>query len=174
MYEATQLSGGRQIPAQVFLSLSEAGFNLATSLGEGATVEGIVADHPEILSGEIDNYDKLAAILEEAYGKKKVEAVDIADLEKEVTGLKEQASTVKGLLRDAALQMIEEKEGEIHSHRLTALANLATALTPFLGRKKEWAKQYASEMSENHTLTAQRYKEAVKFAEKLAAELAGE
>jgi hypothetical protein len=175
MYEATQLGNGRQIPAKVFLGLSEAGFNLHSNLGDGVMVEGIVHDHPEILSGEIDDYEKLAEILNMEYGKKKAEdnTDNVVDMEKELAGLKEQATKASGLLKNAAVKVIEEMESEIHSHRLSALASLATALAPFLGKRKEWAKQYSGEISDSRTLTAQRYREAVKFAQSLTAQMAG-
>lgn len=173
-----ELSSEHKIPAQVFLSLCEAGFNLATDLDEQATVPGIVSDHRELLTGKIADYDALAEALIKEYGKQSqttpgaVEEVaamqkEIADLQKHMTG------TMPDSLRKAGETAIAKKQAELHALRVTALAGLAKAVAPFVGQNKTWAENYAKKLKDNQVLTAQRYTEAVKFAKSLAAEMAG-
>jgi hypothetical protein len=151
---------GNGIPAQVFLLLREAGFNLATDLREEATVQGILQDHPELLSGEIPDYDSLAKTLKREYAKKEDDQETIADLQ-------EFMDTSQGAIPRSVLNKAKEK---IHALRMRALTNLCLAVAPFLNKDREWAQDRTKKYADNHEMTRQRYDEAVRFAQSLIQE----
>jgi hypothetical protein len=157
MWETVNANG---VPAQVFLLLREAGFNLATDLREGATVQGIVHDHPKLRTGEISDYDELADTLDKEYGKKDDKQEKITDLQKFV-------ETSEGKVPASVLTSTKEK---IHTLRVRALTSLCVAIAPLVDHDEKWAKKYAKKCADSQALTKQRYEEAVRFAQELIQE----
>ena len=174
-----EVSNEHKIPAQVFLLLCEAGFNLATDLDKQATVAAIVQDHPELCTGDIADYDALVAVydargqlvggLKHNYGKQPASAggsKDIAALEEEVKELgvikeKLNSDTGKKSIQDS----IDLKQEELHGLRVKALTSLARAVAPFLGKDDEWADGYSKAYKDSKKITKQRYADAVKFVQ---------
>lgn len=154
MWETVNANG---IPAQVFLLLREAGFNLAADLREGATVQGILHDYPELSTGEISDYDELADTLDKEYGKKDDKQEKLADLQKFV-------ETSEGKVPASILTSTKEK---IHTLRVRALTNLCVAIAPLVDQDEKWARKYAKNCADSQTLTKQRYEEAVRFAQSI-------
>jgi hypothetical protein len=150
---------GNGITAQVFLLLREAGFNLATDLREEATVRGILQDHPELLGGEIPDYDSLAKTLKKEYGKKEDDQETIADLQKFIAS--------EGTIPRSVLNKAKEK---IHTLRMRALTNLCVAVAPFLNKDREWVQDCTKKYADSYEMTRQRYDEAVRFAQSLIQE----
>lgn len=152
------------IPAQVFLLLCEAGFNLATDLKEGVTVQGIIHDHHELLTGDISDYDQLAVTLEENYGREQKD--------KNVAALQKFAESIRTSMPDSEEKqdVLEGLEKQIHSKRISELKALCLAIRPLLGKTKAWAEDYAKKYADSKALTRQRYEEAVRFAQSLIQE----
>lgn len=162
MWEKVNENG---IPAQVFLLLREAGFNLATDLKEGVTVQGIIHDHHELLTGDISDYDQLAGTLEENYGQGEQKGKNVAALQKF-------ADSISTSMPDSEEKqnVLEGLEKQIHSKRISELKTLCLAIRPLLGKTKVWAEEYAKKYADSKALTRQRYEEAVRFAQSLIQE----
>ncbi|MGB9204709.1 MAG: hypothetical protein WCB94_12170 [Terriglobales bacterium] len=162
MWEITKAHG---IPAQVFLLLCDGGFNLATDVGDQFTVGGILQAHPELLSGENEDYDRLAETLKEDYGQEK-------EQEQSVDALQKFAESIRISMPDSKEKqdVLEGLEKQIHSKRISALKGLCLAIGALLGKPKAWAEDYTKKYADSRALTRQRYEEAVRFAQSLIQE----
>jgi hypothetical protein len=156
----------------VFVILSEAGFNLARDLNDESLPAGIFADKPDLKSVEYllglskEDTKKLIEELHKGYGKEEAQPVSISALKSEVDRMKATLSESKDEDFKSYLQnQIKEKTKTMHSKMVIAMSGLAKAVAVLLGKEEDWADSYIDETKKSGSLTEQRYQEAVKFAE---------
>lgn len=161
-----------KIEPDVFIILSEAGFNLARDLNKDTLPSGIFADNPDLKSVEYllglskEDTKKLVEQLLKDYGKEEAQPVSIETLQSDVDRLTTTRSESKDEDFKTFLQsQIEEKKKTMHNKMLWSLHNLANAVGSLLGKSEGWADRYLDETKISGVLTEQRYQEAVKFAE---------
>jgi hypothetical protein len=160
------------IEPDVFIILSEAGFNLARDLNEDTLPSGIFADNPDLKSVEYllglskEDTKTLVEQLLKDYGKQEAQPVSVETLQSDIGRLQETQSTSKDEDFKSFLEkQIEEKKKTMHNKMLWSLRNLANAVGSLLGKSEEWADRYLDETKISGVLTEQRYQEARKFAE---------
>jgi hypothetical protein len=160
------------IEPDVFIILSEAGFNLARDLNADSLPAGIFADNPDLKSVDYllglskEETKTLVTKLLADYGKEDAQSISVATIQSDIDRLTTAKSGSKDEEFKSFLQsQIDGKAKVMHNKMLWSLRNLANAVGSLLGKSEGWADRYLDETKVSGVLTEQRYQEAVKFAE---------
>jgi len=161
-----------KVEPDVFIILSEAGFNLARDLNEDALPAGIFADNPDLKSVEYllglskEDTKTLIDRLKKDYGKEEAEAISVGSLQAEIDGFKKATAETKDeTYKKFCAKEIDRTNKTMHGKMIAAMSALAKVVGLLLGKEEGWADNYIKQTEVSGVLTEQRYKEAVKFAE---------
>lgn len=164
-----------EIPADAFVIIAEAGFNLATDVHEDSTVAAILATHPQVASVEEllalsdEETKKLVAALHKDFGKDEQQTESLSSLQAEIAKMQQSKSESKDVAFKKYLdEQINKQTTTVRNKMLWAIRNIAIALAPFLDKDADWVETYTSQFKQDGKVTVlveQVYKEATKFAQ---------
>lgn len=157
-------ANNNDIPADAFLALADAGFDLSSDLSEQATVAGVLQAHPKLkdvehIAGLSDQEtQELVDGLKKNFGKSSDAHGTIATLQALKAGIEKMPDNPD------KQQLLADTNKKIQKRMISALELLVRGVAPFIGRSDQWVKEYIEEVAESAVLTEQRYREAVNFA----------